>query len=72
MLWKCRAFSHFTYRSLSELGTRWEPADFIRDVGVAGSNPVTPTITKSLESQRFRAIGGAPGRLQYARVVPIP
>ena len=44
MLWKCRVFSHFTYRSLSELGTRWEPADFIRDVGVAGSNPVTPTI----------------------------
>jgi hypothetical protein len=35
---------HFTYQSLSELITREERGDFIRDVGVAGSNPVTPTI----------------------------
>jgi len=38
-----REFVHFRYQSLSELITRYEVCDFIRDVGVAGSNPVTPT-----------------------------
>jgi hypothetical protein len=43
-VYKCRDFWHFRYQSLSLLGKGREVSDFIRDVGVAGSNPVTPTI----------------------------
>ena len=41
---KCSYLGHCACQNLTSLIIAWEPPDFIRDVGVAGSNPVTPTI----------------------------
>jgi hypothetical protein len=51
-------FRHFTYHSLSRSVRGGEPSDFIRDVGVAGSNPVTPT-TDLIEENIYALLRGA-------------